>query len=88
MWNERYQAPGFAYGTEPNDFLVEVEPLLPRHARILSLAEGEGEGVAAVARAVELGAVEQRARVVRLHLVPRRRRPPAPRRDHLPQCVR
>jgi 2-polyprenyl-3-methyl-5-hydroxy-6-metoxy-1,4-benzoquinol methylase len=42
MWNERYQAPGFAYGTEPNDFLVEVEPMLPRHARVLSLAEGEG----------------------------------------------
>jgi SAM-dependent methyltransferase len=42
MWNERYSEPGFAYGTEPNDFLVEVEPLFPRNARILSLAEGEG----------------------------------------------
>jgi SAM-dependent methyltransferase len=42
MWNERYAQPGFAYGTAPNDFLVETEPLLPRGARILSLAEGEG----------------------------------------------
>lgn len=42
MWNERYQAAGFAYGTSANDFLVEVEPLLRRGARVLSLAEGEG----------------------------------------------
>jgi SAM-dependent methyltransferase len=42
MWNERYAAPGFAYGTAPNDFLVDVERLFPRGARVLSLAEGEG----------------------------------------------
>lgn len=42
MWNERYQAEGFAYGTAANDFLIEVEPLLRRGSRILSLAEGEG----------------------------------------------
>jgi 2-polyprenyl-3-methyl-5-hydroxy-6-metoxy-1,4-benzoquinol methylase len=42
MWNERYAEPGFAYGTAPNDFLVDVERLFPRGARVLSLAEGEG----------------------------------------------
>ena len=40
-WNERYSEPGFAYGTEPNEFLVSVVDRIP-HGRILSLAEGEG----------------------------------------------
>jgi len=41
MWNERYSAPGFAYGTEPNEFLVEQAAHIPR-GRILELAAGEG----------------------------------------------
>jgi SAM-dependent methyltransferase len=41
MWNERYSQPGFAYGTEPNDFLRSVAAKIPR-GKILSLAEGEG----------------------------------------------
>lgn len=40
-WNERYSEPGFAYGTEPNEFLLSVVDRIP-HGRILSLAEGEG----------------------------------------------
>ena len=40
-WNERYSEPGFAYGTEPNEFLISVVDRIP-HGRILSLAEGEG----------------------------------------------
>lgn len=40
-WDERYAGEGYAFGTEPNDFLVSVEPRLPR-GRALSLAEGEG----------------------------------------------
>ena len=24
MWNERFSEPGYAYGTEPNEFLVSV----------------------------------------------------------------
>ena len=40
-WDERYTEPGFAYGTEPNDFLVSVVSAIPP-GRILSLAEGEG----------------------------------------------
>jgi len=41
MWNERYSQPGFAYGTDPNAFLVSIAGRIPR-GRILSLAEGEG----------------------------------------------
>ena len=40
-WNERYSESGFAYGTEPNEFLISVVDRIP-HGRILSLAEGEG----------------------------------------------
>ena len=42
MWDERYRADGYAYGTAPNDFLVEVVDRLPPAARVISLAEGEG----------------------------------------------
>jgi len=41
MWNERYGAPGYAYGTEPNDFLMDVAGRIPP-GRVLSLADGEG----------------------------------------------
>lgn len=40
MWNERYAGEEFAYGTEPNSFLVENAGLLT--GPVLSLAEGEG----------------------------------------------
>lgn len=40
MWNQRYSSDGFAYGTEPNSFLVENAELLT--GPVLSLAEGEG----------------------------------------------
>jgi len=41
MWNERYSAPEYVYGTEPNAFLVEAAPLIPP-GRVLALADGEG----------------------------------------------
>lgn len=41
-WNERYSEPGYAYGTQPNDFLREQVTNLPG-GRVLSLAEGEGK---------------------------------------------
>lgn len=41
MWDQRYGEAGFAYGTEPNDFLVEQAGLIPR-GKVLCLAEGEG----------------------------------------------
>jgi SAM-dependent methyltransferase len=51
MWNERYGAPGYAYGTAPNDFLVSVAARLPPRARVVSLAEGEGRNAVFLAEA-------------------------------------
>lgn len=51
MWNERYREPGFAYGTEPNDFLaLSAERYLPPRGEILCLAEGEGRNAVFLAR--------------------------------------
>ena len=41
MWDERYAADEYVYGTEPNDFLVSRVSALPR-GRVLCLGEGEG----------------------------------------------
>ena len=41
-WDQRYSEPGFAYGTEPNDFLVASLQNLPQAGSVLCLAEGEG----------------------------------------------
>jgi SAM-dependent methyltransferase len=40
-WDARYSEPGWAFGTEPNDFLRGQAHHLPR-GRVLCLAEGEG----------------------------------------------
>ena len=40
MWDERYAAEEYAYGTEPNQFLAEHFRAIPK-GRVLSLAEGE-----------------------------------------------
>lgn len=50
MWDDRYRAPGFAYGVEPNDFLVGAHPHLPANGRVLCLAEGEGRNAVWLAR--------------------------------------
>lgn len=42
MWDQRYSEEGFAYGSEPNDFLVAAVEFLPPNGTILSLGEGEG----------------------------------------------
>lgn len=49
-WNRRYAAAGFYYGTAPNDFLREVEPLLPRQGHVLCLGEGEGRNAVFLAQ--------------------------------------
>lgn len=48
MWDERYSQPGFAYGTEPNEFLAAVAGRIPI-GRVLSLGEGEGRNAAYLA---------------------------------------
>ncbi len=42
MWDQRYSEPGFAYGTEPNEFLLASVSLLKPKGTILCLGEGEG----------------------------------------------
>jgi 2-polyprenyl-3-methyl-5-hydroxy-6-metoxy-1,4-benzoquinol methylase len=41
VWNERYAEPGWAYGTEPNDFLVASVSLIPP-GPVLDLCAGQG----------------------------------------------
>ena len=41
-WDQRYGEPGYAYGTDPNDFLVENLAYLPPGGKVLCLADGEG----------------------------------------------
>ncbi len=57
MWDERYAAPGFAYGTEPNDFLVAQAGAL--RGPVLCLAEGEGRNAVWLAqRGLQVTAVD------------------------------
>lgn len=48
FWNHRYAMTGFAYGTEPNDFLREVAPTLT--GPVLCLGEGEGRNAVFLAQ--------------------------------------
>lgn len=48
MWDERYSQPGFAYGTEPNEFLAVAAGRIPA-GPVLSLGEGEGRNAAFLA---------------------------------------
>jgi SAM-dependent methyltransferase len=48
FWNMRYSENGFAYGTEPNDFLKQQS--FKDGARILCLAEGEGRNAVFLAQ--------------------------------------
>ena len=60
-WDERYAGPGYAYGLEPNDFLVLVAGHLPP-GPVLSLAEGEGRNALFLAgRGHDVLAVDQSA---------------------------
>lgn len=61
MWDERFSEPGFAYGTEPNDFLVSVVDHIPM-GKVLCLAEGEGRNAVFLAeRGYEVTAVDASA---------------------------
>jgi SAM-dependent methyltransferase len=50
FWNARYSAEGYAYGTEPNDFLVSVADRFPAGAKLLCLGDGEGRNGVWLAR--------------------------------------
>lgn len=49
MWDERYSAQEYAYGTAPNEFLVEKVSCIPP-GKVLSLAEGEGRNAVFLAQ--------------------------------------
>lgn len=49
LWDERYSQYEYAYGLDPNDFLVEQTELIPQ-GRVLCLAEGEGRNALHLAR--------------------------------------
>lgn len=49
MWDERYSEQGYAYGTEPNSYLVSVSELIPQ-GRVLCLCEGEGRNAVYLAQ--------------------------------------
>jgi SAM-dependent methyltransferase len=49
MWDERYAAPEYFYGTEANDFLREQAPAIPKGGKVLCLGEGEGRNAAFLA---------------------------------------
>lgn len=49
MWDERYSADEYAYGTNPNDFLKQNMRVIPQ-GKVLSLAEGEGRNAVFLAK--------------------------------------
>ena len=49
-WDQRYSEPGYAYGTDPNDFLKASLAFLPKNGSVLCLAEGEGRNSVFLAR--------------------------------------
>lgn len=57
FWNHRYALPGWAYGTEPNDFVREVAAQL--EGPVLCLGEGEGRNAVFLAqRGLEVTAID------------------------------
>ncbi len=41
-WQERFSTPDYAFGKEPNEFLVRCQLLLPKSGKALAVADGEG----------------------------------------------
>ena len=42
FWNSRFSEPGYAYGTEPNAFLVSQKHYLLPGLKALAVGDGEG----------------------------------------------
>jgi SAM-dependent methyltransferase len=58
-WDERYSKTGFAFGTQPNDFLASVARQIPAGA-VLTLGEGEGRNAVFLAGlGYEVTAIDQ-----------------------------
>jgi SAM-dependent methyltransferase len=60
MWNERYAASGYFYGTVPNDFLKAQAHFIPAGGTVLCLGEGEGRNAVFLAeRGYDVVALDQ-----------------------------
>jgi len=61
-WDQRYSEPGYAYGTDPNEFLAASLKYLPAGGKVLCLADGEGRNSVFLARqGFEVTAVDSSA---------------------------
>lgn len=59
FWDTRYAEPGYAYGTEPNAFLVSKAGLLKAGMTALAVADGEGRnGVWLASRGLDVLSVD------------------------------
>jgi SAM-dependent methyltransferase len=57
-WDDRYSVPDYVYGTDPNEYLVEVADRIPM-GPVLCLAEGEGRNAVYLAgKGYEVTAVD------------------------------
>jgi SAM-dependent methyltransferase len=58
-WNDRFAAPGYLFGTQPNAFLASQAHQLVAGAKALSIADGEGRnGVFLAERGLDVLAVD------------------------------
>jgi SAM-dependent methyltransferase len=58
-WDARYAEEGWAYGTQPNDFVVEVADRIPK-GRVLCIGDGEGRnGVWLASRGFDVTSLDQ-----------------------------
>ena len=53
VWNALFDGPGYLFGTQPNDYLVEKKACLKKGQKVLFVADGEGRN--SVWCAAELG---------------------------------
>lgn len=62
LWDERYSEPGYAYGSEPNDFLQQMSEGIGGEGYALCLAEGQGRNAVFLAeQGWEVTAVDESA---------------------------
>lgn len=62
FWEQRYAEKGWAYGTEPNTFLLARKSLFPAGARVLVVGDGEGRnGVWLAQQGLEVTSVDYSA---------------------------
>jgi len=62
FWDERYSEKGYAYGTEPNDFVRDHAAAITHGGRVLCLGEGQGRNAVFLAqRGFAVTAMDQSA---------------------------